>query len=55
MSVPMFYIRAFQKESLFQFTLEGGHTMINTALGAGDEKAQEIRKVELERLPQQAT
>ena len=26
----------------FQFTLEGGHTMTNTALGAGAEKAQEI-------------
>lgn len=38
----VFYIRAFQKECLFQFTLEGGHTMTNTALGAGAEKVQKI-------------
>ena len=42
MSVPIFYIRAFHLERLFQFTLEGGHTMTNIALGAGAEKAQKI-------------
>ena len=42
MSVPIFYIRAFHLECLFQFNLEGGHTMTNTALGAGAEKAQGI-------------
>ena len=41
MSVPIFYIRAFHLECLFQFNL-GGHTMTNTALGAGTEKAQGI-------------
>ena len=41
-SIPIFYIRAFHLECLFQFTLEGGHTMTNTALGAGAEKAQKI-------------